>query len=121
MASKNEIRAISENFVFGDTAAKLIGSLPANAAIVRAYAVVSTAFDSGTSNVIDIGTSGDPDHFVNDIDVKTSAGVIAGTVIAGTAGVQDADGSTEIYATHVPVGTAATAGACEVVVEFYQK
>lgn len=121
MASKNEIRAISESFAFGDITAKRLGSLPANATIVRIYAVVSEAFDSGTSNVIDVGTSAVAANFANDIDVKTAAGVIAGTVVTTTAGVQDADGSTEIYATHVPVGTAATAGACEVIVEYYQK
>ena len=120
MASKNEVRAISESFAFGDITAKKLGSLPANALILRAYAIVTTAFDSGTSNVIDIGISGTAANFVNDIDVKTAAGAIAGTLVTTTVGVTSATGSTEIYATHIPSGTAATAGACNVVVEFMQ-
>jgi len=121
MASKNEIRAISVPFVFGDTAQKLVGSLPANAFMLRAYAVVSTIFNSGTSNNIIIGNAVDADEFVDTLDVDAALGVIGATLITTAVGVQDADGSTNIYATHVPVGTAATTGACEVIVEYYQK
>ena len=119
MAQLNQVYAMQTTFVYGDTAAKLVGSLPANATIISAKALVTTAFNSGTSNLLDIGTSADPDHYVDGTDLS-STGAIACTLVVGNVGIQDTNASTPIYATHIPAGTAATTGACEVIIEFYQ-
>jgi len=119
MGQLNQVYAIQTTFVFGDTAAKLVGSLPANATIISARPLVTTAFNSGTTNLLDIGTSADPDHYVDGTDLS-STGAIACTLVVGNVGIQSTSASTPIYATHIPAGTAATTGACEVIIEFYQ-
>jgi hypothetical protein len=42
----------------------LIGSLPAGAVITDVDILITTVFDAGTTNVLVVGTTADPDHFV---------------------------------------------------------
>lgn len=111
----NEVKYISKAIAYTNTTAFEVGQLPAGASIVRISVAVDTAFDAGTTNVVDVGISSDTDKFANDIDVS-SAGIVAGTV-AATA-VQSTNDPTIITAIYVPSGTAATAGAGQVIVEY---
>src|SRR5687768_7986028 len=71
-----------------------IGTLPAGAIALRAGVVVTTAFNAATTNVLDIGTTADPDGFATDLAMGT-VGVIAADEMAVTndAGPYTADTS----------------------------
>lgn len=94
-----------------------LGVLPAGAIVDNAYVIVSTAFDSGTSDVLDIGTSGDGDGFATDLGLQT-AGKIAADELATSDDLGPYASDTTLQATLVAAGTAATAGAGEIVVTF---
>lgn len=93
-----------------------LGTVPAGAVIVDAYAVVTEAFDSGTSDVLDIGTSDDGDGFATDLDISSVGKKAADELESSNDLVVSAD--TDITFAWTADGTAATAGAMEVIVEF---
>lgn len=93
-----------------------IGTIPAGAIVTNAYGIVTTAFDSGTSDVLDIGTSADGDGFATDLDIS-SVGKKAADELATSDDLLAAT-DTDITFSWTGAGTAATAGALEVVVEF---
>ena len=111
------VHYVAANVTFGDNgSAVTIGTIPAGARVLRAYAVVTEAFNAGDSNVLDIGTSGDADGFATDIALGT-IGVIAADEMATT---NDAAPSVDTVLTATPAlaGTAASAGAADVIVEY---
>lgn len=89
-----------------------ICEVPAGTIVTRAIAVVTTAFDAATTNVLTVGK-------------KTNANEILGTadITEGTAGTYqknvfvDMGAETKIYAKYTQTGTAATAGAAEIYLE----
>ena len=99
-------------------AAVTLGIVPANAALLRTYAVVSTAFNAGTTNRIDVGTA--------------SSGAAIGTFAVTAGGVKSDTGTLATAATPVikptadltvvmaytQSATAASAGSADVVVEY---
>lgn len=93
-----------------------IGTIPAGAIIKDAYAVVTTAFDSGTSDLLDMGTSGDPNGFMTAVSVAAAGKKAADELATSDDLVTSAE--TTVSATWTGAGTAATAGAMELVVEF---
>lgn len=58
---------------FETTTSTAVATLPTGAYLVDIYLNVTTAFDDGTSAVLDIGTAADADAYVDNLDV-TSAG-----------------------------------------------
>lgn len=107
-------RAIS--FSDGATAVLSVGTIPAGSTVIRGGVVVTTAFNAGSGNVLDIGTSADDDGFATDLALGT-IGVIAADEMATT---NDAyvTSDTAITATLALTGTAATAGAGFVWIEY---
>lgn len=97
----------------------VIGTLPQNAIVTRWVVHVTTAFNAATTNVLEVGTNASS---YNDIaptasTVAGTAGVKSGDVAASTArGRLAAD--TPVRAIYTQTGTAASAGAAEIVV-FY--
>lgn len=100
----------------------LVGILPANAVIMKAISgvYVTEAFNAAGSNVIDIGTNGgdsgasdDPDVFGTDLALGT-----LGFVAIDEAVSPMVTKWTKITATVALTGTAATAGAAEVVIAY---
>ena len=93
-----------------------LGVLPPRAAVIRGGVVVSTAFNAGTTNVLDIGTSGDGDGLATDLALGT-IGIIVADELATT---NDAYSTSAVTVTcDVDLtGTAATAGAGVVWVEY---
>jgi len=86
--------------------AALLYTLPANALLLRVVCVVHSAFDSGTSDLLMLGTSDDADELMaaGDID-ETAEGTYTKTAyLVGSAA------GTGIYATLTKTGTEATAG-----------
>lgn len=93
-----------------------LGVIPPGSIIISAGVVISTAFNAGTTNVIDIGTNADPDGLATDL-----AGGTIGLIVADElATSNDLYTTTDvtIVASYAQTGTAATAGLGHVFVEF---
>lgn len=93
-----------------------LGVMPPGSIVVDAGVVISTAFNAGSTNVIDIGTTADPDGL--------ATGLAAGTI--GNIKWDELATSNDLYATtdvtivasYAQTGTAATAGVGHVYVTF---
>lgn len=101
---------------FTDTAAKDLFTLPAGAQILDVLVDVTTAFDAGDDNDLDIGKDGAAAHFVNDADVSAAGRVTGTRAFANWADIGSAD--VTVTATYVPDGAAATAGAARITVVY---
>ena len=111
-----QIHYLRKSVTFADNGkAVVVGTIPAGATILKPVTgvVVDTVFNAGTTNVIDIGTSADDDLYGTDLALGTRAFVPLDEAVAMTV-AED----TTIVATVVLAGTAATAGAAEVIVSF---
>jgi len=90
-----------------------IGTLPAGAVITQAIVKVNTAFNAGTDNLINVGTSADPDGIVDELDIDATAAefqvVYRGCDLTFSS-------ATPVYATYAESGTAATAGEAEIII-----
>lgn len=53
-----------------------MGVLPAGAIVVSAGVIVSEAFNAGTNNRLDMGTSGDTDGFATDLALGTIGNIV---------------------------------------------
>ena len=95
---KQMVHYLRKGFTYADDGSTLtVGVVPAGAIVIRAGVVVSTAFNAGSTNVLDIGTSGDTDGFATDLALGT-IGVIVADEMATT---NDAVSSTNVK----PIGT----------------
>lgn len=109
---------ISKDFTFADNGLTLeLGYVPVGATVIRGGVVVSTAFNAGTGNVLDIGTAADPDGFATDLALGT-IGVIAADEMATTNDAGPFTSDTQIVCVPALSGTAATAGVGRAWVEF---
>lgn len=101
---------------YSDTYPVTVGVLPANAIVLRGGVAVKTAFNAATTNVLDIGTSGDDDGFATDLALGT-VGVIVADEFA-TSNDWFSTAAVTVTCTYAQTGTAATAGAGYVWVEY---
>ena len=111
----------TDTIAFGDTTDKSLSIvIPANSQIVDIKIFVTTAFDAGTTNTLDIGIVGNSDLYVDGAAVGTAGDAALGN----TALVSDWSdiGTTDVKlaAKYIPTGTAATAGAARIVVSYVQ-
>lgn len=94
----------------------LVGTLPAGAIITSVKVLIATAFNAGTTNVMNVGTT-------------TTGGEVGATgdILAGAAGQKAPTAytslgamasDTDIWASYTQTGTAATAGVAYVIVFF---
>ena len=121
-AGAAQLGVIFGTVAFTDTANKTLGTLPPNAVVVDFFRNVTTAFDAGTTNVLDVGTTvGDPDEYI-DADDVTSTGLTR----AGSGGTMPATALGSIGAVALPLygkytgtGTTETAGVAQVAVFYY--
>lgn len=107
------VHYISADMDFATTTAVTIGTVPAGATILRAISglQVNVAFNAGSTNVVDIGTTANDDLFATDL----AAGTIA-FVPFDEAVTQAISADTTFTATYVPGGTAASAGSGKAVI-----
>ncbi len=114
----NQTMYLAKSISWADGNAKVytLGVLPPRAAVIRAGVVVTTAFNSGTNNLLDIGTSSDDDGFATDLALGT-VGIIAADELATTNDAYSTSAVT-ITATTSLTGTQATTGAGIVWVEY---
>jgi hypothetical protein len=104
-------------FALGYTGIAQVGTLPANSVVLRTYVIVTTAFNAGSTNTMKIGTVASDASFGTGIALGT-AGVITGGSALATATTATPAADTAVIATSVSTGTASTAGAGIVVVEY---
>jgi len=113
-----QLHYLRKGITFADIGTTVdLGVVPAGAIVDNAYVLVSTAFDSGSTDILDIGTSADTDGFATDLTLQT-AGKIAADELATSDDLGPYSADTTLQAVLVATGTAATAGAAEVVVTF---
>jgi hypothetical protein len=112
------VHTLRKGFTYADDGSTItMGVLPIGAIVIRAGVVVSTAFNAGTTNVLDIGTSGDTDGFATDLALGT-VGVIVADEMATTNDAGPYTSDTTIQMVVDLTGTAATAGTGTAWVEF---
>jgi hypothetical protein len=110
------VQYIRASVTFADNGAAVsVGVIPAGALILKPIsgAQVEEAFNAGTTNTIDIGTSADADLYATDLAGGTVTFVPIDEAVALTVSAD-----TEIFATVGLTGTAATAGKATIVVAY---
>lgn len=121
----NQVHYLRKAIAFSDgaTAVVSVGWLPPGAIVVGGGVVVDAAFNAGTANVLDIGfrnagdgTAADDDEFATDLAI----GSVGYKVMDETATAGDLwfPSGAEVTATLALSGTAATAGAGFVIVQY---
>lgn len=116
-------KAVVVEFTYADFdsgTANVICEVPGNAIVINGYYVAVTAWDSGTSAVLDIGdqtlagVANDDDRYTStQLNLKTASGATAFTLTG-----YKYTAPNQIIVTVTTSGTAATAGAGRVVLEY---
>lgn len=102
-----------------NTTAKNLFRLPAGAKIISVILDVTTAFNAGTTNVIDIGTSANGALYVDDAAAGTVGHFTCTLVAANLASmVNIGSADVQVTATYVPTGVVASAGAATISVQY---
>jgi len=95
-----------------------IGTLPKGAVVIGTTVGVTTAFNAGSTNVLIVGTSGDDDALVASGGVDETAVAVTRVAPATLAGNLASAADTDLYVKYTQSGTAGSAGAAWVVVEY---
>lgn len=88
-----------------------LGTAPNGAIVFATIVEIITAFNAGTTNVLEVGTSATANAYVQAADVNETA---TGTTVVSRSATLSA--ATEILAKYTQTGTAATAGLARVTV-----
>ena len=110
------------NVVFAaDGTTTTIATLPANSQIIEIYVDVTTAFDAGTTNTLDLGDGTTADQFADALALGSVARVLATSDVSQITNLIDIGASdVQVVATYNQTGSAATAGAATVTVVYVQ-
>lgn len=105
----NQLHYLVKRITFADYGKVVtVGRVPANSLVLNAGVIVTTAFNAGSTNVLDIGTPDDDDGYATDLALGT-IGRIPGDEF-GTSNDLYIEAATNIIASPAQTGTAATAG-----------
>jgi hypothetical protein len=109
--SQAQIHYVRKNLAYTDgiTATVTIGKLPAGALVVDAGVAVTTVWNFGTNNLLNMGTTADPDGFATSLSLAT-VGLIKWDEFATSNDVA-ITADTDVTVTYICTGTAATTGA----------
>ena len=111
----------TDTIAFGNTTDKSLSIvIPANSQLVDIKILVTTAFDAGTTNTLDIGIVGDSDLYVDGAAVGTAGDAALGSTALVTNWSDIGTTDVKLAAKYIPSGTAATAGAARIVVSYVQ-
>ena len=116
------LMAQSANITFAaDGTTTTIATLPANSQIFQISVDVTTAFDAGTTNTVDLGDGSTANQFADALDVSSAARVLATSDVSQIPNLIDI-GSTDVQvvATYNQTGSAATEGAATITVLYLQ-
>lgn len=101
----------------GSTGTVKVGTLPAGAVVEKVQVKVTTVFNAGTTNPLDVGTATDEDLLVDSTVTDVSLAATGSTFVwRGADATFAAD--TPIYATYAQTGTAATTGAAIIIITY---
>lgn len=98
------------------TAGKRIGTIPKGCRITSAHLIVETAFNAGTTNPISAGITALGTDFFSASAGQTPA--FNTTTMTNTISVLASAADQDIFVSYVPTGTAATAGAGTLIVNY---
>lgn len=116
-AGTQQVHYLIKKVTYSDNgSAKTVGVIPANSLIIKPASgiQVTTAFNAGTTNVIDVGYSSEDDLFATDLALGTATFVALDEAIGGFF----VSSETTVTATVGLSGTAATAGEGYVVIAY---
>jgi len=99
----------------GLAAGVYFGTLPAGAMINTVHARVNTAFNAGTTNPLNVGTTATGGEILPAATFTATTGVKDGTAAARALSFAT---DTDLYISYVPTGTAATAGQADVLLTY---
>ncbi len=107
---------------FSDGATKLytIGTIPAGAVVVRGEVVVTTVFNWGTNNLIDVGVAGTTNAYATIMSLTTNGVIVFDEMAAQSKSYPSATVDTVIQAQMQCTGTAATTGHGFIIVEYVE-
>ena len=116
------LMAQSGNVVFGDDGSTtVVATLPANSQIFQISVDITTAFDAGTTNTLDIGDGSTADLYADALAAGAQARVLATSDVSQIGNLIDIGTSdVDVTVTYNQTGTAATAGAATVTVLYLQ-
>jgi len=116
------LMAQSANVVFEANATTTdIATLPANSQIFQITVDVTTAFDAGSTNTLDLGDGSTADEYADALALGSLARVLATSDVSQIGNLIDIGTSdVTVTATYNQTGGAATAGACTVTVLYLQ-
>jgi len=116
------LMAQSGNVVFGDDGTTtVVATLPANSQIYQIAVDVTTAFDAGTTNTLDIGDGTTADKYADALAAGAQARVLATSDVSQIGNLVDiGTADVDVTVTYNQTGTAATAGAATVTVLYLQ-
>lgn len=113
----NQVHYFSKAFTYADDGLTLtLGTVPAGSVVLRGGVVVTEAFNAGTTNVLDIGTSGDTDGFATDLALGTIGVIVADEMATSNDSYCATD--TVVSISVDLTGTAATTGAGKAWLEY---
>lgn len=104
------------SFAFGDTPSgvgQAVFALPQNAVVTGGQVIIDTAYNSATSDAIEVGDAGDDNRYLT----TTSVAAVGRTALVPS-GYQVANANRNILIEVTSVGAAATAGAGRIQVEY---
>jgi hypothetical protein len=116
------LMAQSANVVYAASGTETeICTLPANSQIYQIAVDVTTAFDAGTTNTLDLGDGSTADQYADARDISSAARVLATSDVSQIGNLIDIGTSdVTVTATYTQTGSAATAGAATVTVLYLQ-
>lgn len=116
------LMAQSGSVVFGaNGSTTVVATLPANSQIYQISVDVTTAFDAGTTNTLDIGDGTTADKYADALAAGSQARVLATSDVSQIGNLVDIGTSdVDVTVTYNQTGTAATAGAATVTVLYLQ-
>ena len=112
----------SANVVFGANGTEtVVATLPANSQIYQIAVDVTTPFNAGTTNTLDIGDGTTADKYADALAAGAAARVLATSDVSQIPNLIDIGASdVDVTVTYNQTGTAATAGAATVTVLYLQ-
>tara|TARA_Y100000004_G_scaffold193504_1_gene256206 strand:+ start:88 stop:531 length:444 start_codon:yes stop_codon:yes gene_type:complete len=116
------LMAQSANITFAaDGTTTVVATVPANSQIFQITVDVTTAFDAGTTNTLDIGDGTTADKYADALALGSAARVLATSDVSQIGNLIDIGTSdVDVTVTYNQSGTAATAGAATVTVLYIQ-
>ncbi len=106
------------SYTDGATKNYVLGTIPAGSVVLRGTVVVTTVFNWGTNNLVDVGTANDPDGFATIMSLTAKGNIVFDEM--ATTDDQYVTTDTILYAQMQCTGTAASTGAGYVIVEYVE-